>query len=212
MRARKGGGDAVMVTVRHYAATLSRHGATTSGVDWESRAAQDLRFVQLLKLCDFTRAFSLNDVGCGYGALIAHLDQFHPGCRVTYSGTDLCAPMIAEARAIWAGRPATTFVNRKGCAAMADYTLASGIFNVMADCAAETWHTHIADCLSDMGAHSRLGFAVNFIAHHAPDVPGLYRAPDGMWQAHCAAIKEATVETVIGYGLREFTLLVRFSA
>jgi hypothetical protein len=33
-----------------------------------------------------------------------------------------------------------------------------------------------------------------------------------MWQAHCAAIKEATVETVTGYGLREFTLLVRFSA
>jgi hypothetical protein len=94
---------------------------------------------------------------------------------------------------------------------MADYTLASGIFNVMADCAAGTWHDHIADCLSDMRAYSRLGFAVNFIAHHAPDVLGLYRAPDGMWQSHCTAMKGATVETVTGYGLREFTLLVRLT-
>jgi hypothetical protein len=32
-----------------------------------------------------------------------------------------------------------------------------------------------------------------------------------MWQSHCTAMKGATVETVTGYGLREFTLLVRLT-
>ena len=57
-----------------------------------------MRFVQLLKLCDFKLAFSLNDIGCGYGALIAYLDRRHPNCVSDYVGIDVSAMIIRLAR------------------------------------------------------------------------------------------------------------------
>ncbi|MGZ5195649.1 MAG: class I SAM-dependent methyltransferase, partial [Ramlibacter sp.] len=86
---------------RYYTAKIARHGATPLGVDWESVPTQELRFVQLLKICDFASLVSLNDIGCGYGALLSLLDQRAPG-KVDYLGLDLSPLMIAEARRLWA--------------------------------------------------------------------------------------------------------------
>ena len=53
----------------YYSGTLQRFGAMPLGVDWPNRLNQELRLVQLLKVCDLSAPRSLNDVGCGYGAL-----------------------------------------------------------------------------------------------------------------------------------------------
>ena len=50
----------------YYSARVAKHGATPLGVDWSCWASQNLRFVQLLKLCDFSGPFVLNDIGCGF--------------------------------------------------------------------------------------------------------------------------------------------------
>jgi hypothetical protein len=47
---------------------IRKFGATPLGVDWTCVSTQQLPFVQLLKLCDTSPA-SLNDLGCGYGAI-----------------------------------------------------------------------------------------------------------------------------------------------
>ena len=52
----------------YYTAKIRKFGATPLGVDWTCLPTQELRFVQLLKVCDFTSPLSLNDLGCGYGA------------------------------------------------------------------------------------------------------------------------------------------------
>ena len=36
----------------YYSGTLQRFGATSLGVDWPNRLNQELRLVQLLKVCD----------------------------------------------------------------------------------------------------------------------------------------------------------------
>ncbi|MGN8544218.1 class I SAM-dependent methyltransferase [Bradyrhizobium sp. 13971] len=74
---------------------IRRHPAR---VDWSCQATQDLRFVQLLKLCDFSAPFSLNDIGCGYGALCAYLARRHPQAEIDYLGIDLSRAMISRAR------------------------------------------------------------------------------------------------------------------
>jgi hypothetical protein len=63
-----------------------------------------------------------------------------------------------------------------------------------------------------MHAHSRLGFAVNFLAplsEGVPDIPQLYRVQQHTWADYCTKNLGADVEVLSGYGMREFTLLVR---
>src|SRR5438874_9086359 len=82
----------------YYGARVAKHGATPLGVDWSCWATQNLRFVQLLKLCDFSQAFALNDIGCGYGALAAYLAMRHATVVIDYLGVDLSQAMIRRAR------------------------------------------------------------------------------------------------------------------
>jgi hypothetical protein len=63
--------DKILVNVqRYYDAKVEAHGATARGADWNSAESQQLRFRQLLKLCDQPGPFVINDYGCGYGALV----------------------------------------------------------------------------------------------------------------------------------------------
>lgn len=114
----------------YYSDAIERFGPAPLGVDWPNQASQYLRFVQLLKICDFGRPFSLNDFGCGYGALLGYLALRHSDASVTYRGIDLSAQMIAVAKQCWAARPNTTFVAGYRCGKVADYSMASGVFNV----------------------------------------------------------------------------------
>ena len=45
----------------YYSARVAKYGATPLGVDWSCQATQSLRFVQLLKICDFSCE---RDLGC----------------------------------------------------------------------------------------------------------------------------------------------------
>ena len=46
----------------YYTDKVTRHGPTPLGVDWSCLPTQEMRFVQLLKLCDFSQPLSLNDI------------------------------------------------------------------------------------------------------------------------------------------------------
>ncbi|WHZ13164.1 MAG: hypothetical protein OJF60_003605 [Burkholderiaceae bacterium] len=205
--------DAIHAAIaRYYTATLQAHGATPHGVDWASRPTQELRFVQLLKICDFAAPFSLDDLGCGYGALLAYLAWRHPGVEVDYLGVDLSAEMVTAARRRWRQRRNTAFAAGHASPRRADYSVASGIFNVKPDVPAARWRGFVAATLDAMHANSRRGFAVNFIAplpRGATGSAGLYRTPPGTWRRYCEQRLRAEVEVVKGYGLREYTLLVR---
>jgi len=197
----------------YYTQKLRRFGATPLGVDWPNRPNQALRFVQLLKLCDFSQPRTLNDVGCGYGALRALLSQRHRRARIDYRGTDVSEAMVAAARRRWRHRADCAFEVAAGATRLADYCLASGIFNVKLDCPLPAWEALVARTLADLQRHSRLGWAVNFIV---PPVPGqasppeLYRPPPEHWLAHLAQHQPGAEVTLLrGYGLHEYTLLVR---
>lgn len=53
----------------YYADKLARYGDTPRGVDWNGEESQRLRFDNLCRIIDRDTDFSLNDLGCGYGAL-----------------------------------------------------------------------------------------------------------------------------------------------
>jgi hypothetical protein len=198
----------------YYTGTVRKHGATPLGVDWSCVPTQELRFVQLLKLCDFSTSFSLKDLGCGYGALLAFLDKRYADRRIDYLGVDLSPAMIRHAKRLWRGVPNVRFA-RGACGTQeVDYTIASGIFNVRLEQSLERWERFVATTLAEMRAASRLGFAANFMAPIAgrETRAGLYRTAPEPWMRYCADDLGVDVELVNGYGMREFTLLLRTRA
>jgi SAM-dependent methyltransferase len=195
----------------YYSAKIARFGATPSGVDWTCQATQEMRFVQLLKLCDFASPFSLNDLGCGYGALIAYLDRRHDDCAVDYLGIDVSEAMVRRARRLWRDRGNAAFALGYASPRMADYAIASGIFNVAQDQSRHDWERFVAASLDDLHRTTRRGFAVNFMKRPAEATArhGLYTPDTAPWARYCAARFNATAEVHDGYGLMEFTLIVR---
>lgn len=200
----------------YYGARVAKYGATPRGVDWSCQATQSLRFVQLLRICDFAAPFTLNDVGCGYGALCAFLDLRYPDSRVDYLGVDLSRAMVSRARRRFR-RADRRFAVEKASPRLADYSVASGVMNVNVGYSRAVWEDFIAAMLQDMRRTSRRGFSVNFIsdvvaASEAPDnspATRLYRTSPERWIPYCENVLGCSVETLDNYGMREFTLLLR---
>jgi|tagenome__1003787_1003787.scaffolds.fasta_scaffold20748762_1 SAM-dependent methyltransferase len=198
-----------IATLNYYTSKILRHGPTPRGVDWSDELSQEIRFKQLLKVCQVVDGLTLNDVGCGYGALLCYLAKDHPNISVIYTGVDLSASMIREAERSWTGRHHIEFAVGTMSPRSANYSLASGIFNVKLNETRDVWEGYIAHTLRDLLATSERGFAVNF-KKQSPDLarPGLYVAHPPRWIDYCERQLNCNVQLVTDYGLDEFTLLV----
>jgi hypothetical protein len=146
-----------------------------------------------------------------WGAL-AYLGKRHADAEVDYLGIDLSPAMLRRARRLWRNHGHAKFVVAHMSPRIADYSVASGIFNVKLDQPIDRWERFIARTLSDMKECSRYGFAVNFKVHCPPsDAPRseLYHTLAEPWICYCKWELGLSVELVTAYGLREFTLLAR---
>ena len=195
----------------YYTQKISAFGATPRGVDWSCAHTQELRHMKLLTLCDFSAPFSLNDIGCGYGALVGHLATHYADSEIDYLGIDISAAMIRRARRRWPRRDSVSFLVGSESPRIADYSVASGIFNVKLNHPVQMWTWYIARLLTQMHLTSRRGFAVNFIAppmQCLASPSSLYRTKPDPWIRYCEHEFGSKTELIAGYGLHEFTLLV----
>lgn len=147
-----------------YLDSLTSHGETAKGVQWQSTQSQELRFKVLRKLLpEDLSELTLVDAGCGFGDLQRYLERCSslPG---RYIGLDVMEPMVEVAR------------RRTGCEIRlcnvledrlpsADYYLCSGAMNNLTR--EETW-AFIRRCF----VASRNGFIFNLLK--GTDGPGSY--------------------------------------
>jgi SAM-dependent methyltransferase len=194
----------------YYSARLAKYGAKPLGVDWSCLATQRLRFVQLLRICDFSAPLSINDLGCGYGALLDYIAERHSAAELDYLGIDVSPSMIRRARRRYGGRPRAHFVIGGLPLRLADYSIASGIMNVKLDNPHAIWEPYVERLLRGMYQSSRRGFAVNFMAELASPGSGgqLYRTNPEIWLRYCRNELGCAAEVKGDYGMREFTLLI----
>jgi SAM-dependent methyltransferase len=195
----------------YYANTLERHGATPQGADWNSAESQQCRFQQLARLWTCVAPpTSINDYGCGFGAMRDYLRGI--GYDGEYRGFDIVPAMVDTARARSAADPRSRFVTAIEDLAPADYTVASGIFNVKLEADPDDWRQHIFETLHRMRAVSTLGFAFNVLtlrsdperrrAHlHYASATELFDYCQDHFSRYVAALHD--------YPLYEFTILVR---
>lgn len=139
---------------------LAEQGDTPRGVDWNGEESQMVRFAQLCKIIDLKSSIlSLNDLGCGYGALLDYLRDKHANC--TYLWVDVSQEMIkvAEQRQVTADE--TRFITAAEPGEVADYGLASGIFNVRQGRSDAEWFDYLQTNLDVLDRTTSIGFAFN---------------------------------------------------
>ena len=194
----------------YYETRLTEHGATARGVDWNGAESQILRFSQLARVLPEQGAFSINDIGCGYGALYDFLSERYP--EFVYCGTDISTEMIAVASNRLAASSSARFVDSAEPDEVADYGIASGIFNVRLTHGDEEWWAYFVEMLDMIHETSRCGFAFNCLTSYSdPDFMRghLFYADPGAVFDLCKRKYSRHVALLHDYGLYEFTILVR---
>jgi SAM-dependent methyltransferase len=187
---------------------VDTYGATARGADWSSESSQQLRFTELLRIVAGETP-TIIDFGCGYGALAQRL--ITEGGDFAYVGFDVSEAMIAAAGAT-VQDPRCRFTTSEADLELADFTLASGVFNVRLGTSEPDWHQYVVATLEKIAACSARGFAVNMLTRYA-DPPlmrdDLYYGDPARYFALCKERYSRNVALLHDYDLYEFTLLVR---
>jgi len=194
----------------YYTKKIVEHGNTPKGVDWNGEDGQILRFKQLCKIINTSNHFSINDLGCGYGALNTYLKKNHE--EFSYSGFDISKDMIKAAKELNPENHRTRFIESSKPDKTADYTIASGIFNIRLDHPDNEWLTYIKETLHLLNNKSHLGFSFNCLTSYS-DADKMrdylyYTAPCVIFD-YCMNKFSHNVTVLHDYGLYEFTILVR---
>ena len=195
---------------QYYTDKVNTHGATASGVDWNSTESQSLRFEELLEVREGDGAFSINDYGCGYGALIDYMEDAN--LEFEYSGFDVSETMISKARDLHPKMDPASFTTDESALTPSDYTVASGILNVKMDTPAEAWEEYVLATLDKLANLSKKGFAFNVLTSYSdPEYmrPDLYYADPCFLFDYCKTKYSKWVALAHDYGLYEFTILVK---
>ena len=203
--------DIIRGVADYYSGKVREHGATHKGVDWSTEESQRTRFAQLVRVCPSGRRFSLNDYGCGYGALAEYLEEL--GLDADYCGFDISEPMVTEARYRLGDNPNARFTTSAADLTVADCTVASGIFNVKAaDVTEDEWQEYVVETVRAMAGLSRAGVAWNMLTSYSDAElmrPDLHYADPRFWFDFCKRELSRQVAVLHDYGLYEFTVLVR---
>ena len=194
----------------YYSDKLARHGETPQGVDWNGRESQELRFRQLSRLIRPAETFSINDLGCGYGAYLDYLSDRYQS--FSYRGIDVSEDMVGAATRSHEGKSAARFYAGSEPEQSADYGVASGIFNVRMDRTDQEWRSYIENTLDILDRTSELGFAFNCLTSYSDAEKMrdyLYYANPCEVFDHCKRHYAKNVALLHDYGLYEFTILVK---
>ncbi|MGI9387629.1 MAG: class I SAM-dependent methyltransferase [Methyloligellaceae bacterium] len=148
-----------------YKAQLKEHGPSPNGVLWSALESQQSRFELLSQVMgddSGKSGISVNDLGCGYGALFEFLDArawLQDGC---YYGYDICADMLAAANSRICD-PRADFTQSMIATRRADYSFASGTFNLKGTVTDAEWAIYVKESLLWLWEQSAEGLAFNLL-------------------------------------------------
>ncbi len=187
---------------------LADWGATARGVYWRNENGQKLRFEVLARvLADDPGPFTVNDLGCGYGAFFDFLGPRLGPRLARFAGTDIAPAMIAEAQRRIVD-PRAVFVRGLAAGEDADYSFASGTFNMCLKTKPAEWIDYVETSIAHLYGRSRKALAFNMLSGEDNAREGLYYANSERFAAFCRGLG-AKVELVTDYPLDEWTIFAR---
>jgi SAM-dependent methyltransferase len=197
-----------------YKEQLELYGSTAQGVNWKNEEAQVVRFIQLLKILENeSESFSINDLGCGYGALAPFM--LKAGFQnFVFRGYDLSKDMIEKAKETYRDITQASFYTIQKTQEMeeADYCVASGIFNKKLSLKEFEFLSYILETLEIMNEKSKKGFAFNMLTSYSDkdkQREDLYYANPSFIFDYCMRNFSRNVALLHDYKAYDFTILVR---
>ena len=193
-----------------YEGNLAEHGTSSKSVGWRDESSQVLRFERLARVVDrgAPDGFTVNDWGCGYGAMFAYLDREFGGAMRLFTGYDISAEMLSAAKA-QCDPARSRFILGPAVTEEADYTFVSGTFNVKLEASDAEWDAYIKQHLEAMFAKSRRGLAFNLLTSYVDwKQENLFYADPRDFVDFCKTRLSRYVTLVHDYALFEWTILV----
>lgn len=198
---------------RYYTQKVRQHGPTAQGVDWRDEGSQEIRFQELAEIIGDDSTASIADIGCGYGALVPFLRA--RGWQGHYEGVDVSEEMIEAAQRYLCKDRDVQLTVGQSASQPADFTVASGIFNVRGATSSAVWKEYVFRTIDQMVKSSRRGVAFNCLSSWS-DAPlmrdDLYYADPEQIFAYCASHHSRWIEISQDYELFEFTVRLRLDS
>lgn len=192
-----------------YSESLRKHGTTPMGVGWRDIESQGLRFDKLLQGFDLTQPFFMNELGCGYGALFDHLQRKNLPV-LKFRGHEISQEMLRVAKSKIGQFSCVELLGSSRLDQVADFSIASGIFNVRLDCEEGEWDKYVLSVLENLNAHSKNGFAFNALSTYVDFYePHLYYANPVRFFDYCKRNFSRHVSLLHDYALYEWTIVVK---
>lgn len=193
-----------------YIASIEKFGLTPMGLDWKDITAQQRRFEQLAKLLDTNNDFSINDLGAGFGDLSLFLRERY-GSNFCYHGYDIVPYMVEMANSKFPNEKFEV-IETPNQMEIADYTVASGIFNFKASLSEEDWWIYLTSSIGQMFEKSLKGIAFNALTSYsdlALQKSELYYADPCRIFDFCKKNLSRNVALLHDYDFFDFTIMVR---
>ena len=189
-----------------YEKSLKEHGTTSKGVGWRDDESHTTRLEKLAEVLDRVEPFTVNDLGCGYGAFLGFLrERGYP--MTAFRGYDISTLMLDEARKRY---PEGEWVSGSVLTELADYSFACGIFNVRLSEGEAAWRALIEKTLENMHEQSRRGFAFNLLSTYVDyREPHLYYGDPAYFFDLCKRRFSRCVSLLHDYRMFEWTMVVR---
>ncbi|MBY6266505.1 methyltransferase domain-containing protein (plasmid) [Azospirillum sp. 412522] len=167
----------------HYDRALSIHGATPDGVNvpdaaYHRRMQGRAAGLTLHAVAGMGSDWTVNDVGCGYGALFERLSGDLLPHGVRYHGYDISPGMIAAARERQGGDPRAVFAVSSVALWPADCSVALGTFSFTLGHGRAGWRRYVEAQLLAMARMSRRAVIASFLWRDGENLFGI--GPDDL--------------------------------
>jgi SAM-dependent methyltransferase len=196
--------------LEYYRQQLLEKGPTAPGVGWRTAESQELRFDKLLTVLgeDTDGAVSVNDLGCGYGALFQSLHR--RGVPVErYYGYDITKEMLGSLREQVQDERVEGILGDR-VTEKAEYSFASGVFYLRFDVADDDWSAYVRSLVRNLAECSTRAFAFNMLSTYSDyQEDHLYYGDPVEWFRWCRREITPLVSLWHDYPLFEWTITGR---
>ncbi|HYG89063.1 MAG TPA: tetratricopeptide repeat protein [Azospirillum sp.] len=152
---------------------------------------------------------SVNDLGCGYGALFDFLKDGPALAGGCYVGYDISREMVEAARAAIRD-PRARFLQSYRATETADYSIVAGAYNLCLAADGDAWLELVKESVRSLARMTRRGLAFNMLSCHYPErSPGLYYADPAAMVDFCLREVGANVVLLHDYAPLEWTIHVK---
>jgi SAM-dependent methyltransferase len=193
-----------------YTDNLKQFGVSSKGVGWPDENSHLLRFKKLVYLLpeESNPLISINDLGCGYGALYDYLKKNTIGFS-GYNGFDISQEMLNKAKELINENDAE-FILGSELNKTADYSFASGIFNVKFETDYSLWQKYFENVIDNMNEFSSKGFAFNCLSTYVDfKRDHLFYGDPLYFFNYCKNRYSRFVTLLHDYPLYEWTIIVK---